>query len=110
MSEDLQMPPDPGIVYSDGWPTKDSDSVDVSDIKRTIISWKKPISFRKIINSVVDYAAKKAIEVVSSTLIRKATKVDIVELEAYTIRMDESLFLGSDLEYYKMKNLPKITD
>ena len=49
----------------------------------------------------------QAIEVVSSTLIRRATKADIAELEAYTIRrMDESLPLGSDLEYYKMKNLP----
>ena len=47
---------------------------------------------------------KKAIEVVrstSSTLIRKATKTDIIELKAYTIHhMDESLPLGLDLEHY----------
>ena len=57
----------------------------------------------------VDDAAEKAIEVVnstSSTLIKKATKTDIAELEAYTIRrMDESLPLGSDLEHYKMLKL-----
>ena len=54
----------------------------------------------------VDDAAKIAIDVVSSTnntLIRKATKADIAELEAYTIQhMDESLPLGSDIEHYKM--------
>ena len=46
------------------------------------------------------------LEVVSSirsTLIKKVTKADIAELEAYTIHhMDESLPLGSDLEHYKM--------
>ena len=56
-------------------------------------------------NSVYD-AANFAIEVVSSTsstLIKKATKADIAELEAYTIcRMDESFSLGSDLQHHKM--------
>ena len=78
--------------------------VDVNDIKNAINKLKETNwLYKNIDENSVDDAAKKAIEVVSSTsssLIRKATKADIAELEAYTIRrMDESLPLGSDLEH-----------
>ena len=81
--------------------------VDVNDIKKAINKLKETNwLYKNIDENSVDDAAKKAIEVVSSTsstLIRKATKADIAELEAYTIRrIDESLPLGSDLEHYKM--------
>ena len=112
MSEDLQMLPDPELyVLLDGRPTKDKvvwqTLVDVNDIKRAVKKLKETNwLYKNIDENSVDDAAKKAIEVVSSTsstLIKKATKADIAELEAYTIRcMDESLPLGSDLEHYKM--------
>ena len=81
--------------------------VDVNDIKKAVTKLKETNwLYKNIDENSVDDAAKKAIEVVSSTsstLIKKATKTDIAELEAYTIRrMDESLPLGSDLEHYKM--------
>ena len=112
MSEDLQMLPDPELyIVLDGQPTKNKvvwqSLVDVNDIKRAVKKLKETNwLYKNIDESSVDDAAKKAIEVVSSTsstLIKKATKADIAELEAYTIRrMDESLPLGSDLEHYKM--------
>ena len=62
--------------------------------------------YQNIDENSVDDAAKKAVEVVSSTtssLIEKATKADVAELKAYTIRrMDEKLPIGSDIECYKM--------
>ena len=62
--------------------------------------------YQNIDENSVDDAAKKAVEVVSSTtsaLIKKATEADVTELEAYTIqRMDEKLPTGSDIEHYKM--------
>ena len=112
VSDDLQMLPDPELyILLDGCPTKDKvvwqTLVDVNDIKKAVNKLKETNWLYKNINeNSVDDAAKKAIEIVSSTsstLIKKATKADIAELEAYTIhRMDESLPLGSDLEHYKM--------
>ena len=111
-SDDLQMLPDPELyILLDGRPTKDKvvwqTLVDVNDIKKAVNKLKETNwLYKNIDENSVDDAAKKAIEVVSSTsstLIKKATKADIAELEAYTIRrMDESLPLGSDLEHYKM--------
>ena len=112
MSEDIQMLPDLELyILLDGRPTKDKvvwqTLVDVNDIKRAVKKLKETNwLYKNIDENCVDDVVKKAIEVVSSissTLIRKATKTDIAELEAYTIRrMDESLLLGSGLEHYKM--------
>ena len=112
MSEDLQLLPDPELyILLDGRPTKDKvvwqTLVDVNDIKKAVTKLKETNwLYKNIDENSVDDAAKKAIEVVSSTsstLIKKATKADIAELEAYTIRrLDEGLPLGSDLEHYKM--------
>ena len=112
MSDDLQMLPDPELyILLDGRPTKDKvvwqTLVDVNDIKKAVNKLKETNwLYKNVDENSVDDAAEKAIEVVnstSSTLIKKATKADIAELEAYTIRrMDESLPLGSDLEHYKM--------
>ena len=106
------MLPDPELyILLDGRLTKDKVVwqtlvVDVNDIKTAVKKLKETNWPYKNIENCVDHAVKKAIEVVSSTgsiLIRKATKTDIAELEAYTIRrMDESLPSGSDLEHYKM--------
>ena len=81
--------------------------VDVNDIKKAVNKLKETNwLYKNIDQNSVDDAAKKAIEAIrstSSTLMKKATKADITELEAYTIhRMDESLPLDSDLEQYKM--------
>lgn len=106
MSEDLQMLPDPELyILLDGQPTKNKvvwqtlvDINAVKKLKRT--NWLyKNIDDEHCVND----AAKKAIDVVSSTNSTLIRKPDIAELEAYTIRrMDESLPLGSDLEHYKM--------
>ena len=111
-SDDLQMLPDPELyILLDGRPTKDKvvwqTLVDVNDIKKAVNKLKETNwLYKNIDENSVDDTAKEAIEVISSTtstLIKKATKADIAELEAYTIcRMDESLPLGSDLEHYKM--------
>ena len=112
MSEDLQMLPNPELyILLDGQLTKNKvvwqSLVVVNDIKRAFKKLKETNwLYKNIDENSADDAAKKAIEVVSSTsstLIKKATEADIAELEAYTIRrMDESLPLGSDLEHYKM--------
>ena len=110
--EKVEVLPDPELfILLDGRPTKDKvvwqSLVDVSDIKRAVKKLKETNwLYKNIDENSVDDAAKKAVEVVSSTnstLIEKATKADIAELAAYTIhRMDEKLPLGSDIEHYKM--------
>ena len=118
MSEDLQLLPDPELyILLDGRPTKDKvvwqTLVDVNDIKKAVTKLKETNwLYKNIDENSVDDAAKKAIEVVSSTsstLIKKATKADIAELEVYTIRrLDEGLPLGSDLEHYKMLKIEEL--
>ena len=106
------MLPDPELfILLDGQPTKDKvvwqSLVDVNHIKRAVNKLKETNWIYQNINQdSVDDAAKKAVEVVSSTtssLIEKATETDLAELEAYTIRrLDEKLPVGSDIEHYRM--------
>jgi len=111
-SESDSMLPDPELfILLDGQPTKGKvvwqTLVDVSNIKKAIDKLKETNwLYQNIDQSSVDDAAKKAVEVVSSTtssLIEKVTEADLAELEAYTIRrLDEKLPVGSDIEHYKM--------
>ena len=90
VSDDLQMLPDPELyILLDGRPTKDKvvwqTLVDVNDIKKAVNKLKETNWLYKNINeNSVDDAAKKAIEIVSSTsstLIKKPLKLILQSLK-----------------------------
>ena len=84
--------------------------VDVNEIKKAIqklkdINW----LYKDVREDSVDEAVQDVVEVVkktSSTVLEKATKEDISNLQCYTIRnLSPKQFTGDDIEQYKLMNM-----
>ena len=84
--------------------------VDINEIKKAVqtlkdINW----LYKDVREDSVDEAVQDVVEVVkktSSTVLEKATKEDISNLQCYTIRnLSTKQFTGDDIEQYKLMNV-----
>ena len=101
-------------IIVNGKPTKTKvvwhSLVDVNEIKKAVeklkdINW----LYKDVREDSVDEAVQDVVEVVkktSSTVLEKATKEDISNLQCYTIRnLSTKQFTGDDIEQYKLMNV-----